>query len=91
MWTSSRYVLPAGLSVLLLLLVQPAISQIVSTMPSNASSDLLPVATSPRYLLNGSEIADLPSVRLAPLTDAVAGLTQDQFSVSEWLRMYSQR
>jgi hypothetical protein len=82
MWISGRHVLPTGLWALLFSLAQPALSQVVTTMASNASSDLLPVATSPRYLLNGSEIASLPSVQLAPLTDAVAGLTQQQFSVS---------
>jgi hypothetical protein len=82
MWISSRHVLPTGLWALLFSLAQPAVSQTVTTTASNVSSDLLPVATSPRYLLNGSEIASLPSVRLAPLTDAVAGLTQEQFAVS---------
>jgi len=74
---------PAALSALFLLLARPAISQAVTTAPSNGS-DLLPVATSPRYLLNGSEIASFPNVRLAPLTSAVASLTQDQFFVSGW-------
>jgi hypothetical protein len=82
MWISNRHVLPTGLWAFLFLLAHQASSQTVTTTPSNASSELLPVATSPRYLLNGSEIANLPSVRLAPLTDAVAGLTQEQFSVS---------
>jgi hypothetical protein len=76
MWVKNGCTSLKGVWAFLILLARPTVSQVVTTSPSNASSDLLPVATSPRYLLNGSEIASLPSVRLAPLTDAVAGLTQ---------------
>lgn len=84
MWMSSRYALPTGLAALLFWFLEPCRSQTVTITPSNISSELLPAATSPRYLLNGSEIVGLPSVRLAPLANAVATLTQQQFSVSEW-------
>lgn len=35
--------------------------------PSNGTQDLYPPSTSPRFIMNGTEIADIPVVRLAPL------------------------
>jgi hypothetical protein len=49
-----------------------------TVIPSNSTTDLYPVATSPRFLLNGSEIHDLPSIRLAPLGD-YARMSHDAF------------
>ncbi|KAK5044748.1 hypothetical protein LTR84_010522 [Exophiala bonariae] len=35
--------------------------------PSNGTQDLYPSATSPRFILNGTQLGNLPVVRLAPL------------------------
>ncbi|EXJ69153.1 uncharacterized protein A1O5_08088 [Cladophialophora psammophila CBS 110553] len=35
--------------------------------PSNNSQDLLPISTSPRFTLNGTEFPNLPLIRMAPL------------------------
>ena len=74
----SRHVLPTMLWTFIFLLLAPfTFSQTVS--PSNSSTDLLPASTSPRFLLNGSEVAGLPEIRLAPLTDAAATISKGQF------------
>lgn len=41
------------------------IAQTIS--PSNGTQDLYPAATSPRFILNGTQLGDLPVIRLAPL------------------------
>ena len=74
----SRHVLPAILWTAIFLLLAPfTLAQTVS--PSNATTDLLPASSSPRFLLNGSEVAGLPEIRLAPLTDAAATISKGQF------------
>ena len=50
-----------------LVLASTAVAQIIT--PSNNSQDLYPIATSPRFLLNGSQIHDIPTIKLAPLGD----------------------
>ncbi|OAP59827.1 hypothetical protein AYL99_04829 [Fonsecaea erecta] len=35
--------------------------------PSNSTQDILPLSTSPRFLLNGTEFPNLPAVQMAPL------------------------
>jgi len=35
--------------------------------PSNGTQDLYPAATSPRFILNGTQLGDIPVIRLAPL------------------------
>ncbi|OAL24018.1 hypothetical protein AYO20_10763 [Fonsecaea nubica] len=35
--------------------------------PSNTTHDLLPFSSSPRFILNGTEFADLPEIQMAPL------------------------
>ncbi len=60
--------LPAHPSIpIWLLLVSTVIAQAQIVTPSNNSQDLYPLATSPRFLLNGTEIPDLPPIRLAPV------------------------
>lgn len=50
----------------LALLLTTTLAQTIA--PSNASQDLYPVSTSPRFLLNGSEFPpNTPAIRLAPL------------------------
>ncbi|EXJ93896.1 hypothetical protein A1O1_02289 [Capronia coronata CBS 617.96] len=46
--------------------------------PSNATQDLEPVATSPRFILNGSELAGISAVPLAPVGPET-GLSHDYF------------
>lgn len=41
------------------------IAQTIS--PSNGTQDLYPAATSPRFILNGTQLGDVPVIRLAPL------------------------
>jgi Ring finger domain len=48
------------------------------TQPSNDTSDLLPIATSPRFLLNGTELPNLPILSLAPL-GPYAAITKSEF------------
>jgi Ring finger domain len=47
--------------------------------PSNDSSDLLPIASSPRFFLNGTELGSLPVVRLAPLKPYAESITKSNF------------
>lgn len=68
--------LALGASAAHVMSTQTAPAQI--TVPSNESSDLLPVATSPRFLLNGTELPDLPVISLAPL-GPYTQLTKSQF------------
>ena len=35
--------------------------------PSNGTQDLYPAASSPRFILNGTQLGDIPVIRLAPL------------------------
>jgi Ring finger domain len=49
------------------ILFATAVCQTVA--PSNSSQDIYPVSTSPRFLLNGTEMSNIPPVGLAPLGD----------------------
>ncbi|KIW18726.1 hypothetical protein PV08_03015 [Exophiala spinifera] len=49
----------------LLMLCPATFAQTIA--PSNSSQDLYPAATSPRFIMNGTEFPDIPPVRLAPL------------------------
>ena len=50
-----------------LVLASTAVAQIVR--PSNNSQDLYPIATSPRFLLNGTQFPNLPAIGIAPVGD----------------------
>ena len=65
----SKMRLPACLSVAAwLALASAAVAQTIVT-PSNNSQDLYPIATSPRFLLNGTEFPNLPPIGIAPIGD----------------------
>jgi hypothetical protein len=49
------------------------------TSPSNLSSDLFPVATSPRFLLEGTEFPDLPTISLAPVGPYATSISKSEF------------
>lgn len=60
-------------------LLLAAVVQSQSVNPSNNSQDLLPFATSPRFLLNGTEMPHIAVVHLAPLGE-YAQLPHSQFT-----------
>lgn len=73
-----RYTSLLALAAPLVHAIYPRNAQVQITQPSNDTSDLLPVATSPRFLLNGTELPGLPSIPLAPL-GPYAALTKSDF------------
>lgn len=56
---------PGWATIVLLCLASHTFAQ--SVTPSNDTQDLYPPTTSPRFILNGSQLATIPSVPLAPL------------------------